>query len=845
MYMSRCWMIVFMLMSAGPLAAQVPTPTDHLGRPLGGDFTLADWGEVSSYYHKLADQSDRLVVEKLGQTTEGRDFLIGIFSSPQNLANLDAIREYSRIVADPRGTTAAQRAEAIAKGKVILFITNAMHATEAGAPQFGMAFAHQLVTSEAEPYVSARKNMVIVMTPSLNPDGLDRVVHWYRDHVATPHEGTSLTELYQHYAGHDNNRDWFMISLQETKLMTHELYHRWNPQMLWDVHQQGNNAERLFVPPYRDPLNPNLDPVIMAQTNAIGMKAVQDMTAEGLTGIATGITYDQWWIGGNRNVPVRHNVIGVLSEAASVNIASPIFQKKSDLGGVLRGAKYGSSNQYVSPWPGGWWRIGDIIKYELALGRSFLRTLSRDRDVYLRNKMGAAMRVIERGKTSSPRGWVIPADNADIGAARRLIESLMRGGVEARVASGAVIVDGVAYPKGSVVIRADQPNATYVKDLFETKAYPEGAAPYDVSGWTLPSLMGVRRVIAVAELEEESKVVENAQAAVAGFTGAGRAKKSGEWSSRDSDSWTKLITRLKSGKKAWLITDDHSEQRGLIVDQDPNAGDGLSSKSSKSKTRAIEMDRLPRVGVYHPWSGSMDGGWLRWTLDHFGLPFERVHNEQVRAGELSERFDVLIIPSISASSIARGRSIGSVDAQYTGGLGVEGASAIESFVRGGGRLVTLGSSSAWAIENLGLPLVDVTREQEAKDAEFSCPGSVLNAKVNHASSKEVALTAGLNDSLALFFSNSSAYRYWTTEDRKDKLKPGELVSRPQVLLRYAPRNTLLSGYLKGEEIIAGHDAWVRAEIGDGAVHVFGFRPHYRSWTQGTFGLLMRAVLVDQ
>jgi hypothetical protein len=243
------------------------------------------------------------------------------------------------------------------------------------------------------------------------------------------------------------------------------------------------------------------------------------------------------------------------------------------------------------------------------------------------------------------------------------------------------------------------------------------------------------------------------------------------------------------------------------------------------------LAKLPRVGIYAPWTSSMSEGWLRWVCDDANLPFVSVKNETLRAGRLAELFDVLVLPDVSARTLDRGRAPGSAPAEFTEGLDPEGAVAIEEFVRGGGTLVAIESAARWTVELLDLPLVDVTHGKDA--GEFSCPGSVLRG-VPAAES----LTAGLPASLALFFSGSTAWRPATKEERKDKRE----VQAPRVLLEYAPTRTLLSGWIKEPERIAGRAAWLRAEHGQGRVHLFGFSPHYRSWSQQTFGLFFRAVL---
>ena len=269
-------------------AAEPPSPDEYLGRPIGADFQMADWGQVSGYYKQLAQDSPALQLRVAGQTAESRDFLAAVISSPENLDNLDAILAHGRLIADPRTATDEQRRRAIQDGKVVLYITPSMHADEPSSTEMAMRLSHQLATSDDEPFRSARQNAVVVLLPSLNPDGIDHVSSWYRDQLGTAYEGSSQPQLYQKYTGHDNNRDWFMLTQPEAQHSTRLMYKEFFPQLLWDVHEYGSGTrERFFVPPYRDPLNPNLDPAIVAGINSIGSRVVLDMTREGLSGIAS------------------------------------------------------------------------------------------------------------------------------------------------------------------------------------------------------------------------------------------------------------------------------------------------------------------------------------------------------------------------------------------------------------------------------------------------------------------------------------------------------------------------------------------------------------------------------
>jgi hypothetical protein len=830
----------------GRVASVVKTPSEHLGRPLGGDFTLADWDEVSSYFRHLAQASPRVTTEKVGTTTEGRDFLLSVVSSRENLARIEELKQHAAVLADPRGRSPEELAAAVANGRVFLFISCAMHATECAGTQFGMAFAHELATSDAEPWKSAREECVVLITPSMNPDGLDHVTSWYRETVGTPYEASGLLKLYQFYAGHDNNRDWFMLTQNETRITSELLYKVWHPQVYWDVHQQGSTRERFFVPPFRDPLNPNLEPRIIAGIDSLGSRALLDLTRDGLSGVSTGVSYDMWWNGGNRNVPVRHNIIGLLTEAASADLATPIFLPIDKLSGPSGLGTYAPSNRFPMPWPGGWWRIGDIIDYELGFGRSLLGSLARERAFWLQNAFDAARTAIEVNGREAPLAWVLPSDNRDPSAVRRLCDVLLRTGVELFVTAGGVSADGRTWPAGSIVILRDQPYGTHVKDLFEVQRYPEGDPPYDVAGWTLPFLLGVQRVETMALPEGELRAVTNVAEASAAFEGDPRLKGAAsdgvqrladaevQYSTHDSGAWTSVYAGLAEGQRFRLWTSPEAE-RGLL---DGTSTDttvwGLEQMESAGEAPYVTIERLPRIGLYSPWSGSMDEGWMRWVFDTQQVPYQSVRNEMLRAGSLRDFLDVLVIPSLSPRQLDRGRAPGTVHPEYARGIEAEGAVAIEEFVRGGGTLICLDSSSDYAIELFELPLVDVAQGPEA--GAFACPGSILRTIPDGGT-----YTAGLPASLPVFFSRSCA---WREMDEKEREKHGRRAEVPlSIPLRYAPTRLLMSGWVEAPEVVEGRAAWVVAKHGAGRVHLFGFRPQYRGWSQATFGLVHRAILL--
>lgn len=806
-----------------PLASaqSAPTPAEHLGHAVGADFVLPGWDVVRAYFEKLDAASARVALEKVGTTTEGRDFVAAVITDEANHAKLGVLKEHARVLADPRGAKPAQVESALQDGKVFLMISCAMHATEVAAPQFAMQFAHLLATSDEEPWASARRELVVVLIPSANPDGQDHVADWYAKIVGTPYEDAGLTKLYQHYAGHDNNRDWFMLSLAETRIVTKLLYDVWRPQIYWDVHQQGSRQERMFVPPFRDPLNPNLDAGVIASINLLGTRAQLDMTRAGLTGVATGGTYDMWWNGGNRNVPVRHGIVGILTEAASARLASPVFLPRSELRAPDGTGAYAPSNSFLDPWPGGWWRIGDIVAYETAFGRSLVASLARERRFHLENRLETARRAIRRGEESTPRAWVLPADQDDVAAVERLCGALLATGVECEVASEPVVVDGRTWPAGSIVIRRAQPYGDHVHDLFDVQRYPAGAdAPYDVAGWTLPLLLGVRNVECVELPKAATQRAARVEELVAAFSGPPRQRDGRDVEdTRDGRAWKRAFASVAAGKSLELDADGR-----FGAPRDGKRADGAH----------VTREKL-RIGLYAPWSGDMDEGWMRWVYDEFGVPYSTVRNEALRAGDLRRDYDVIVLPGTGARELADGRAEGSVFPQYAEGIGTQGAAAIDAFVRAGGTLVAVGNSARFAVEQLKLPLVDTTSEPDAK--EFSCPGSVLRVVPEDGG----RFTAGLPSALAVFGSRPQA---WRPMKEKEREAASATDARVDVVVRYAPTQTLLSGWIQKPEAIANQPAWVRVQHGQGRVHVFGFRPQYRSWSQQAFQLLFRAMLLE-
>jgi len=868
----------------------VTSPEAHLGYRPGADDRLPSWAQVVAYFRKVDGASDRVALRVLGETTGGRPYLAAVVSSPETIADLARYREIQAKLSDPRrfgGSGDGERRRALAEGKPVVVITCSIHSTETASTLMAMELLHGLAAGDDPGTREILDRTILILVPSANPDGVDTVARWYERSRGHPWEGSGMVELYHRYAGHDTNRDWFMLNLKETRLLSRLLYREWFPTLLYDVHQMGSRGARMFVPPFHDPINPNLDPRIHQGIAAVGAHMAADLGAAGKRGILTHAMYDNWWNGGNRTTPQRHNVVAVLTEAASVKMATPVFLGKDELRGASRGfPDHRAAVNFVDPWPGGWWRLRDIVDYELVCARSLLTLAARYRDRFQENLVGMAADAVARGADSPPYGWVVPADQRDPGSAAAMVGALQDSGVEVRRASEPFAVDGVRVAAGAWVIPAAQPYRAHVKDMMERQVYPNriGAGgqpdpPYDVAGWTLPLQMGVRVVEAGTPLRARSEAIDTVEAP----KGAIDTEKGSDRptfftiANTTNDDFRVRNALLAAG--VWVLrydgaggsnTFDPEVPRGSLVfpadETSRKVLDAILPRVS-TRVRARHAPRPPkadlhgfpvpgsppaapqalddgrptgvpddfprldggrplekkRVGVYQSWVPSMDEGWTRLVLESFGVPYTTLHDADVRAGGLVDRFDALLVPSIDAKTLRNGYAADETEPRYVGGMGAEGVEALRKFAHAGGRLVCLDASCDFAIDALDLPVRNAVKG--LSNAEFYGPGSVLRATAEAGH----RLTTGVPDEVFVYFDQSQAF----------DLRPG---GKAEVVMRYAKSHPLESGWLLGPSKIEGKAALVEVPVGRGSVTLFGFPPQHRGQTHGTFRLLLNALL---
>ena len=700
--------------SATSRLAGIPAPEEILGFVPGDDRKLASWNQVLEYFAALAKASDRVNFETLGRSTMDKPFVMATISAPENLARLSEYKKIQGLLADPRklgppGVRDRKAAELIKRGKTIVLITCGIHSTEVGSYPSSMLIAHRFASSDAPEIQSILRNTIILLVPSLNPDGVDIVKNWYDKTLGTPYEGTDPPELYHKYTGHDNNRDWYAFTQVETQITVDKIHNVWHPQIVHDIHQQGSFGSRLFLPPYMLPVEPNVPKQIVEGYTELGSFMAREMRTKGFAGITTDSTYDAW-------TPARayshyHGGVRILSETASARIATPITVKFDQLrGDEGYDAKKESAN-FGPLWRGGEWHLRDITNYMTTAAFLLLRHASENREEWLSRFYEIGKEAVRPRKSGELFGFLIPPSPND----EKLEDLLERADVEVTEPRRGTnfTVRGTKLPEGTRLVRIDQPYGAFGKALLETQHYPnlrdvEGhpIAPYDVTAHTLPLLMGV----------EVQSVVAHFRYAVEGGT----------------------VTRVVGSSAA-------------------------CGPAPRHELPAIYKSQLP----------SMDEGWTRWILDTRLDSYATIRDKDIRARRFSYSampgvevpYNVVILPDQPPATILNGYKVGAMPPEYTGGLGQAGVEALREFVEQGGTLVCLNRASSFAIEQFKLPLRDVVANVPQKD--FFVPGSILRIELDTSH----PLASGMPKESIAWVEDSPVFEIVRTGSGSDRVDP--------------------------------------------------------------------------
>jgi hypothetical protein len=486
------------------LAAQqsIPHPRDVFGFELGADYKLAKYDQIEAYFERLDAASDRVKVVRIGESVLGRSLLLAFISSEENIRQLDEYRDISERLARGRDLTDVQARQLAKEGKAIVWIDAGIHATEVAPVQSTPLLAHKVVTEETEEMRRIREDVILLLMPVMNPDGMDMVAEWYESNLGTRYETAPLPGLYHFYTGHDNNRDWAMHTQKESQAVAPVLYEEWYPQILYIQHQTGPFPARIHMPPFDDPVNPNIHPLVVQSVNVIGAHMAKRFGEERKPGAIQHRQYPMWRADGLRYAVYGHNIMGVHTETQLFRYATPRYYDPDSLPGVFggRGAPLSTTNPsvfYPDPWRGGWWRLGDAVEYVLTACMGVLDIAERLKEDWLYNSYTMARDAIQ--KEGDVFAWVIPLEQWDRSEAIELVRILRRAGVEVHRAISPFLVGDKSYGAGSYLAYGGQAFRGFIAHILDKQAYPDRRLysggppipPYDLAGWTFPVAMGV------------------------------------------------------------------------------------------------------------------------------------------------------------------------------------------------------------------------------------------------------------------------------------------------------------------------------------------------------------------
>jgi hypothetical protein len=893
--------VVLVLLTQNPLPAasgNVPAPESAFGFKPGADNRLATYDQSIAYLNKLAAASKYIRILEAGKTTLGRSMVFALISNPKNLAKIDRYREIAQRLAHPEGLSDAQARSLAAEGKAFVHLDGGCHASEVAGAQMMPQLAYDLLSRPQDRRMrEILDNDIVILWPTMNPDGQQMVAEWLQKNAGTPYEQSSLPRLYQEYVGHDNNRDAYMMNMIESRVMEH-FWRQWEPHIIYVFHQTAPFPTRIWLPPFSEPVGQDAPYLMSREVNMIGMAIAQGLEERGQVGAThMGTSFDAWYPGYVDYAPIFKNIPAFWTETAG-NGAFPREYTMNDFPQSFRDLR--PQSLYSSPWPPGWWRLADAVAYDETAAIATLEWAAKYKESLLYNRYQAGRDQIARGRKEAPYAYFIPQNQRDPVAAVEMLRRIAFAGIRVAQLTAPLQSGKETYPAGTWVVPADQEFAAMARELLNVQSYPDlrqyrggpPISPYDAAGWTLPLQMGVRIGTAAAPLDPEARKAmkmlgtapdpkvkptpynsKNAQdpspfdsvpgigfdanpGAAAIVPPPGKIGGTGPQLALDPAQ----NNTFRAINLAW--------KQGASVQFAPSAGAGgaryliggmpEAAQAELVKTLALIADRTaatgspvkqPRLGVFEPWTASMDAGWTRWVLEQYGFEFTVLRPEDFHS-PLRDKVDVVFLADdvrIPGAADAGGRGRGAGGGQpgtaavagggrgpvratrpeFSYSLTAEDLSGFESFIRDGGALVCFNNAYRFAVQQFKLPIRNVV--EGMKPEEFFLRGSIVEVLADPTQS----VMAGMPEKVAVFADGSPVFE--TMDGFQGK-----------VLAKYAESGSpLLSGYLIGEKYLQGKAAALNVELGKGHIVLMGFRPQWRGQPFGTFRIIFNAALNAQ
>lgn len=846
--------------------ASLTTPEAFFGFQPGADQKIFTYGPMMDYLKLLEQQSNMIRIMETGESELGKPIYLVFISSAANLENLDRLKEINRRLALDPAIPDEERQQLIGEGKTFLLATMSMHANEAGPAQAVPLTAYNLL-SGAEPGITDHlDDMVLMIVPSHNPDGQDMVVDHYNKYLGTPYEGSSHPGVYHKYVGHNINRDFITLAMKENQAISDIFSLEWFPHVLIEKHQMGMTGVRYFVPPNHDPIAENIDETLWNWSWVFGSNMSRDMTAKGLTGISQQYIFDNYWPG-STETSLWKNIISLLTEAASVQLATPVFVEPNELQVGGKGlSDYKKSINMPIPWPGGWWRLGDIVQYELESTYSLIRTCSRQREEILTSLNNLVRKEVERGRTEAPFFYIIPAAQHDTGELVALLRLLDRHGVALSRLSRDVVLEGRAYKSGDIVISMAQPLRPFIKEVMERQQYPvrryspggEIIEPYDITSWSLPLHSG----IATQEVSRKQEGLEDILSPVLpADVLPGKKALTGNFialSANYNESYSVAFKAMQKGLEV-LRSKTETTAGDLLLP----AGSFLIPISNRNRSTLDEITEaivtaplflserpagfdklsLPRIALVETWQHDMDAGWTRYLFDTYGIPYTVVRPSAMAGLTLTDSFDVILFADSGKDQLMQGTRqrgeqhyIPFYPPEYVKGMGKEGWQNVLGFIQDGGKVLSWGSSvdlftglmePKEPLEAFRFPISNLA--QNLSRQGLKVPGSLLKIRLlpNH------PLTYGMPGTIGVFHRSNVILQTTVPTFDMDR----------RVIGSFPEEDILMSGYAEKEELLEKTPAMVWLKKGRGQVVLYSFVPNFRGSTPATNKLIFNALLL--
>ena len=848
------------------------SPGVFFGFEPGSDRNLFDYGQLIDYLKKLDNSSDRVEMREIGKSPMGKPMYIVFISSAENIKRLDELGQINKKLALDPDLKVEEVNDLTKKGKVFFLATLSMHSEEVGPTQSSPLIAYDLATTSDPAKLKWLDDVVYMLVPNHNPDGMDMVVSHYRKYKGTKYEDSDMPGVYHKYVGHDNNRDFIILSQSDTKAISAITSTTWFPQVMVEKHQMGGGSVRYFVPPNHDPIAENIDEGLWNWNGIFGSNMIKDLTREGCSGVAQQYAFDNYWPGSTETC-LWKNVAAFLTEAASCSLATPVYVEPTELKASGKGlSEYKKSTNMPLPWPGGWWHLSDIIKLELVSTNSILSTCSVNKEEILKFRNDLCKKEVEKGKTKAPFYYILPTEQHDRSEWIELARLLTEHGINVYRLDKRVVINEKNYEPGSFVVPLSQPFRPFIKEVMEVQEYPvrhysaagDIIKPYDIASWSLPLHKGVNCEeikIRVEELEksltawtpEKEKnlsVPEKSDGVLfdvnenASFKAAFMASAAGMKVQRVAEGIPGDKNPVKKGSFL-ILTEGGKNSKAL--NEIIKISNSLPIFVEDVKQYQLNEFKLPRIGLVETWFHDMDAGWTRFVFDNYGIPFKVLHPEDFEKAELEKSFDVLVFPDKDPDILMKGKyksgegiyTVSTYPPEYTKGIGDKGFEKILKFLENGGKIISWGESTGLFtvplkikfaednVEEFSLPVTDISKSLAAKG--LYCPGSLVNIKLKAGH----PLTLGMEESIGVFYRGKPVF---ATSDPYFDMDRRIIASFPE-------KEFLKSGYIEKGELLDSKSAMVWLKKGKGQMVLFAFGPQFRASTPVSYKLLLNALLL--